>query len=43
MQVKEEIRQHYDNAITTILRHGVPKDTLPNLAIADCLAEGHGR
>jgi hypothetical protein len=31
MQVKEEVREHHDDAVTTIGRSRVPENALPDL------------
>jgi hypothetical protein len=41
MQVQKEVRQHHHNAIAAILRHGVAKDALPYLRLADHFTNGH--
>ena len=39
MQVQKEVRQHHNDAVTSIHRHRVPKDALPDLRIPNDFSE----
>jgi hypothetical protein len=39
--MQEEVRQHHDNAVSTIVRRGMSEDALPDLRFANVVADGH--
>jgi hypothetical protein len=39
MQVKKEVGQHHDHAITTVYRRRVAEDALPDLRVSNNFAE----
>jgi hypothetical protein len=39
--VQKEIRQHYDDAVAPVVRCRMPEDALPDLRVANVVAESH--